>query len=114
MMSRQIGSNMTEQEHIRQSIADIIPTPLGSRVMRRNYGTQLADLLDQPISEGLYLKCYSTIYSGILQWEPRIQVSQISIAELKSGQMIIDLECAMTKTGQQFNLNIPIKIGATL
>lgn len=113
MMSREIGSNLSEFEHIKQSIQDIISTPLGSRIMRRSYGTQLFNLIDQPTSEALYLKIYSTIYSSILQWENRIDVSQININSLSAGQMVIDLEFTLTKTGQAQNLNIPVSIGAT-
>lgn len=113
MMSRVIGSNMSELDHIKQSIQDIISTPLGSRIMRRSYGTQLFNLIDQPTTQTLYLKIYSTIYSSILQWEHRINVSQININSLSAGQMVIDLEFTLTKTGQAQNLNIPVSIGAT-
>ena len=113
MMSREIGSNLSELEHIKQSIQDIVSTPLGSRIMRRSYGTQLFNLIDKPTSEALYLKIYSTIYSSILQWENRIDVSQININSLSAGQMVIDLEFTLTKTGQTQNLNIPVSIGAT-
>ena len=54
-MSRQSGTELSEIDHIRQSIEDIISTPIGSRLMRRDYGTQVANLLDQPTSEALYL-----------------------------------------------------------
>lgn len=113
MMSRNNGTHLSEAEHIAQSIEDIVTTPIGSRVMRRNYGTKLADLMDQPINDGLFLKCYSTIYSGILLWEPRVEVSQIFVSSLKAGQMVLDIECAILRTGQVLNLNIPLTIGAT-
>ncbi len=49
MISRETGKLLTEIEHIKQSLADLISTPIGSRLMRRDYGTQLANLIDQPI-----------------------------------------------------------------
>ena len=35
------GHAITDNEHIAQSIGDILLTPIGSRVMRRAYGSQL-------------------------------------------------------------------------
>ena len=91
MMSRYNGSELTELEHIRQSLEDIATTPIGSRLMRREYGTLLASLMDQPIGQALYLKIYSTLYSAYVRWEDRIEISQISVAELNKGQLILDV-----------------------
>ncbi|HEN3606819.1 TPA: baseplate assembly protein, partial [Yersinia enterocolitica] len=38
-MSRNTGQTITDADHISQSIADILITPVGSRVMRRAYGS---------------------------------------------------------------------------
>ena len=36
MMNRATGRRTTAADHLRQSVADIITTPIGSRVMRRD------------------------------------------------------------------------------
>jgi phage baseplate assembly protein W len=51
MMSRQNGVSISELESIQQSIQDIVTTPLGSRIMRRDYGSIIPDLIDQPMSD---------------------------------------------------------------
>ena len=38
-MNSQTGLSISEVEHIRQSVRDILVTPIGSRVMRREYGS---------------------------------------------------------------------------
>ncbi|HIH7570978.1 TPA: GPW/gp25 family protein, partial [Yersinia enterocolitica] len=38
-MNRHAGQTITDADHISQSIADILITPVGSRVMRRTYGS---------------------------------------------------------------------------
>ena len=111
MMSRQNGTELSEIDHIRQSIEDIISTPIGSRLMRRDYGTQVANLLDQPTSEALYLKSYSTIYSAILRWEPRVQINQLYISEVNEGQTVLNLEGTLAQSGQSLNMNIPLLVG---
>ena len=47
MMSRNTGLSLSsEADQIRQSIQDILTTPIGSRIMRRNYGSLLPQLID--------------------------------------------------------------------
>ena len=112
MISRENGKPLTEIEHIKQSLADLISTPIGSRIMRRDYGTQLANLIDQPTSESLYLKCYSTIYIAVLRWEPRIEISKIFISSQEQGKQVLDIEGVLIQSGQNLNMSIPISIGA--
>ncbi|MCO8066809.1 GPW/gp25 family protein [Acinetobacter schindleri] len=112
MMSRYNGSELTELEHIRQSLEDIATTPIGSRLMRREYGTLLASLMDQPIGQALYLKIYSTLYSAYVRWEDRIEISQISVAELNKGQLILDVIGFLKTNGNEVNMSIPVKLGA--
>lgn len=112
MMSRYNGAELTELEHIRQSLEDIATTPIGSRLMRREYGTLLASLMDQPIGQALYLKIYSTLYSAYVRWEDRIEISQISVAELNKGQLILDVIGFLKTNGNEVNMSIPVKLGA--
>lgn len=112
MMSRYNGSEISELEHIRQSLEDIATTPIGSRLMRREYGTLLASLMDQPIGQALYLKIYSTLYSAYVRWEDRIEISQISVAELNKGQLILDVIGFLKTNGNEVNMSIPVKLGA--
>ena len=36
--------NLNDMEHLKQSVRDILTTPLASRVMRREYGSLVPDL----------------------------------------------------------------------
>lgn len=47
-MDRYTGRRITGMEHLKQSIADILTTPLGSRLERRTYGSLLLGLIDAP------------------------------------------------------------------
>lgn len=42
-MNRGSGRTVTDLEHIRQSVSDILITPIGSRTMRRSYGSLLSN-----------------------------------------------------------------------
>ena len=49
-MNAHTGQSLSGLDHLRQSIADILSTPLNTRVMRRDYGSRLPELIDQPIN----------------------------------------------------------------
>ena len=42
--------NLNDMEHLKQSVRDILTTPLASRVMRREYGSLVPDLIDEPMN----------------------------------------------------------------
>lgn len=77
-MSRHSGRTVEDMAHINQSVSDILRTPVGSRVMRRNYGSLLSELTDQPQNAALRLQIMVACYSAILKWEPRISLTGIT------------------------------------
>lgn len=77
-MNSQTGLSVSEAEHIKQSVRDIVVTPVGSRVMRREYGSLLSALIDQPQSPALRLQIMDACYSAILKWEPCISLTTIT------------------------------------
>jgi len=112
-MSRNSGTTLTsELSHIQQSVHDILTTPIGSRLMRREYGSRLPDLMDQPQNQTLLLQCYSAIYTALLLWEKRIEIHQILINTPISSQLILDLDFVLVDTNQQASMSIPLSLGA--
>lgn len=67
------------EDHIHQSIGDILTTPVGSRVMRREYGSVIPDLIDQPLNQSTLLRLYAATAAAVMRWEPRFQISRISL-----------------------------------
>ncbi|EPF77289.1 baseplate assembly protein [Acinetobacter gyllenbergii] len=115
MINKNNGQSLkSEIQSIQQSIQDIISTPIGSRVMRREYGSLLFELLDQPINDSLILKCYSTIFTAVSRWEDRIQINQIYLPLIKESQLVFEIEGSLRISGQNMNLRIPLKMGASL
>jgi phage baseplate assembly protein W len=77
---RQTGQRMSETAHIAQSIGDILSTPLGTRVMREDYGSLVPELIDHPQTPALDLKLASAAFMAILRWEPRIKPTRITVS----------------------------------
>ena len=63
-MDRTTGRRITGMNHLQQSIADILTTPLGTRLQRRTYGSLLPSLIDQPDNGPTRLRCYSASASA--------------------------------------------------
>ena len=86
-MARDTGTELSGDEHLVQSIGDILSTPIGSRAMRRDYGCLLFDLLDRPANRATLLLCTMAIATALSRWEPRIAVKQVTFdGDLFSGQ----------------------------
>lgn len=90
-MNRETGGALTDLDHIRQSVRDILLTPVGTRVMRRQYGSLLSALIDQPQNEALRLQIMSACYLAILKWEPRVKLTAISFESYINGAMVVEL-----------------------
>lgn len=108
-MNVNTGKTISEITHIKQSIANILSTPIGSRVMRRDYGSRLFERIDQPINGELIAEIYSDIVEAISTWEPRFEVEQVTLQSIDKGKIVIDLEGSFVKDGQKIVLeNISI------
>ncbi|CAH6262510.1 GPW/gp25 family protein [Pantoea agglomerans] len=64
-MERETGGTLTDLDHIRQSVRDILLTHVGTRVMRRQYGSLLSALIDQPQNKALNLQIMSASYMDL-------------------------------------------------
>jgi phage baseplate assembly protein W len=76
-MDRTTGLALSGDQHLAQSIADIITTPLGSRIMRRDYGSLLFELIDRPLNGATRLLCIMAAATALARWEPRIAIRQV-------------------------------------
>lgn len=85
------GSLLTGFDHVRQSIEVILTTPIGSRVMRRDFGSELMGLIDRPMNDRVILAIYSACAMAIAKWEPRFAVTGISINDA-TAQGVFGLE----------------------
>ena len=113
MMSRTTGRHINKIEHIQQSIQDILTTPIGSRIMRREYGSLLPQLIDAPTNATTLLQLKVAAATAIMQWEDRIKINNIHINHVGNGKAIIGLETtASDNTPQSFD--IPVHFGGAL
>ena len=84
-MNRATGERISDVDHISQSIGDILRTPVGSRVMRREYGSLLSQMIDQPQTPALELQIMAACYMAILKWEPRVRLAAAAVKGIPLG-----------------------------
>ncbi len=99
MMSRHTGRRLGAIAHLQQSVADILTTPIGSRVMRREYGSLLPALIDQPDNLATQTRVMSAIASALMRWEPRLQVDKVTMRRDPERPGRADIELTGTYLG---------------
>lgn len=90
-MDRRTGQPISGLAHLRQSIEDILSTPLGSRRMRPEYGSQLRRYVDLPVNEGWKSAVQAEVARALGRWEPRIQLERVRVVSVVGGQVTLAL-----------------------
>ena len=86
------GHALSDFAHVEQSISVILTTPIGSRVMRRDFGSELFDLIDRPPTNQVILSVYAAAVIAIAKWEPRYAVTACQIERItETGQVVLNL-----------------------
>jgi phage baseplate assembly protein W len=111
-MNAASGRAITELDHIRQSVADILLTPIGTRVMRREYGSLLPELIDQPINGATRLKAMSAVVMALLRWEPRLRPSRVDLTYgPEPGSLTLELVATLASApvgSEPVSLTVPL------
>lgn len=107
-LNRSTGKAITDSEHINQSVSDILRTPVGTRVMRRKYGSLLSAMIDQPQTPALELQIRVACYMALLQWEPRVSITNVTTTRQFDGKMVVELTGQQADTGESLSLTIPV------
>ena len=107
------GRSLGGMAHLGQSIGDILMTPLGSRVMRRDYGSLLPELIDQPFNDATRMRLFGATALALMRWEPRIRLIRVQLFQGASpGSYTLDLDCVLVdaNTASDYTrLTIPLR-----
>lgn len=98
------GTALSGIDHLKQSVIDILTTPLGSRVMRRTYGSKLFFLVDAPMNRGTISAIRSATVDALDKWEPRIRVSSVTMSAGEPGSVELTIEGTYLPDGQPIKL----------
>jgi phage baseplate assembly protein W len=109
-MDHNTGAEISAFEDVVQSCADILWTPIGSRIARREYGSRLPDMVDQPANQANRTLMYASVATALRRWEPRINVKRVAVASLDAanGRFAVQLEATLVDdaAAQSYRLTI--------
>lgn len=113
-MNRATGGAIDTLDHISQCVTDILTTRIGSRVMRREYGSLLPELVDHPFNDVTRLRVYAATVMALMRWETRISLSRVQFlgANLQ-GQSALDLEGTVVDTNEPLSMSLPLQLGGS-
>lgn len=103
-MDKTSGQVLSGLAHLRQSIEDILTTPIGSRVMRRDYGSSLYQLVDQPYSAALVADVTVAIAEALERWEPRFALDGVQVDLVDGGKLEMEIQGRYLVNGKSLNI----------
>jgi phage baseplate assembly protein W len=109
---RVTGVPLLDWQHVRQSIGVILTTAIGTRAMRRDFGSEVPDLIGRPMTTLTILQLYAASYLALLRWEPRFALNGIQIVEASaSGRIGLRLSGTYNPTGHlEYDRGDPVAI----
>lgn len=112
-MNRTTGQSITGLDHLRQSLGDILTTPIGSRVMRREYGSLVPELIDHPDNLPTQVRVFGAVASALMRWEPRFRLSRIESQRdpERKGAVLFILHGTYDQRGRVGPLSLRVPVG---
>ena len=93
------GGAISGWPHVVQSIETLLSTPRGTRVFRRDFGSELLAHLDGPQSEAGLMGLYVALAEALEIWEPRFALSSVAVSGGADGAVQLALEGAYLPRG---------------
>ncbi|HHX2244679.1 TPA: GPW/gp25 family protein [Klebsiella pneumoniae] len=100
---------LTDEDHVWQSVGDILLTPVNTRIMRRNYGSLCPDLIDSPQNDVTRLQLMSAAVIALAAWEPRITLDAINIHYSASGAVTAELSGMLTESMEKSTRSVTLR-----
>lgn len=98
-----------DDNNIRQCLWVLLSTNMGERIMAATYGTNLGLKVFDALTETLANDIGSIVRKAVLDWEPRIDVTRVSVTPVDptSGEVAISIDYVVRQTNARSNLVYP-------
>lgn len=105
-MDRETGAPLSGVAHLRQSVVDILTTPVGSRRQRPEYGSTIRRFVDLPVTEGWKSAVQAEVARSLGRWEPRLRLERVRVVAVLQGQITLEL------IGKYLGDNVTLEVAA--
>jgi phage baseplate assembly protein W len=102
-MNNKTGQRIKGLAWLSQRLNDVLTTPLGSRVMLRDYGSRLFELVDHPMSPGWQVQIYAATAGAIanpINGLPDFKVTAVEVVISADGKANLDVYGMYLPTGE--------------
>lgn len=107
--SGSVVSQQDGQEKIKENIIHILLTGIGERVMRRDYGGGIRELVHDPNNDVLQAMVSHRIAKTIGQWEQRVQLQEVTVRQ-QDATLFVDIQYIINGSAEPQALSVPINI----
>jgi phage baseplate assembly protein W len=103
-------------EDIEQSLAILLTTRHGERVMQEDFGCDLSEFQFGEVSQGLIGRIRSFIADGLLHHEPRITLHDVdvSLSGAHEGLLLITIDYTIRATNSRYNMVYPFYLNEAI
>lgn len=100
--------------HLRQSVRDVLTTPVGSRVLLRDYGSRLHELVDRPLGPALLASMQAEAAGALARWEPRLRLRRVRAQSVSGGRvaLLLEGERLESASGRRGPVRLSLDLGA--
>lgn len=112
-MNAHTGRAITGLAHLYQSIAQILSTPLYTRVARRLFGGEVVDILDAPNNDVTRVRLYAAVATALMKHEPRLRITRVSLSTNPddAGTTVIEIEGTTTLSPDVVTTRVALTAG---
>ncbi|WP_200256141.1 GPW/gp25 family protein [Halorhodospira neutriphila] len=110
-MDRYTGRSVSGVEQVRQRVEDVVLTPVGTRVERRDYGSRVPDLIDEPGDAATALRVSSAVTDAVMRHVPELILSRVRLIPDDAVQGRWQLRIEGRLRGEGVELAVPM-VGA--
>jgi len=104
-MCKHTGKYLNDIDHLKQSIEEILTTPIGTRCMNRKFGASLFDLVDSNASN---IDIYASVAKALKDFEPRFNLKKINTLRDTNGSLYIDITGEYVPTKENISSRIKV------
>ncbi len=97
--------NLSGIDHLKIRVRDILTTRIGERVMRREYGSRLPELVDQPVNKGWLVEAYAAVAEALDRWEPELRLIRTQVESVNEGHVSLRIICEYLPEGRVVTLD---------
>ena len=113
--SAQTLQPISREAWLSQAIRTVLLTPVGTRVMRRDFGSSLKELIDQPQNASTTVKIYGATAVALMRWLPVFRLARVMLEHLAPGraQLVVEgFDTAAPTPNALLRIGVPLQLAA--